>query len=283
MSYDINAMLNQIAAKGKDMTQATAGGTYTPPPEGTALARFVGYFEVGKHETIIKGQKKTEDQAELVFELHGKNYPANEQTGEPLRMTLKVSVSLNEKSWLFKTFSAMNWQGTAKHITQLLGQPYLLNIKHDVRGEGENKRTYANIERGSIRKPFFQQMNAEGEVVDVAASVPGAKTPIKMFVWDFANEGMWDSIFIEGEYPERKDEKTGKVIKEAQSKNVIQNKIRSALNFKGLSIYAYASGEVKKDESESLDAALGAAGAPVNEPEPAADMAFDGDPMASIG
>jgi hypothetical protein len=43
-------------------------------------------------------------------------------------------------------------------------------------------------------------------------------------------------LFIEGEYPERKDDK-GNVTSPARSKNVFQNAIKNAVNFKGSPIY----------------------------------------------
>jgi hypothetical protein len=43
-------------------------------------------------------------------------------------------------------------------------------------------------------------------------------------------------LFIEGEYPERKDDK-GNVTAPAKSKNVFQNTIKNAVNFRGSPIY----------------------------------------------
>jgi hypothetical protein len=46
----------------------------------------------------------------------------------------------------------------------------------------------------------------------------------------------WGSLYIEGEYRERKDDKTG-VVTPAKCKNTLQNKIKGAVNFIGSPIH----------------------------------------------
>lgn len=255
MAYDINSLMSQVKEKGKDQTQVQkGGGDYVPPAAGFVRLRFVGYYELGKHTFTWQGKEKTSDQVDLVFELSGPKHPPREFDGvkEPLRLTMSENLSLSEKAWFFKTFSAMNWEGKAKHMVQLLGNEYVAEIEHVVKGEGTNARTYANIKRGSVRKPFVPDPET-GE--DRRVSVDAALGSIKAFVVDFATPEMWDSIFIEGEYPEKKDE-AGKVTKPAKSKNVIQQKIMSALNFKGMPIYDYAIGKYSKEDRAALDAEM---------------------------
>jgi len=55
-------------------------------------------------------------------------------------------------------------------------------------------------------------------------------TDVKAFIWDIADKSMWDSIYIPGEYPERKDDK-GVVTSPPKSKNVLQNLIMTAQNW----------------------------------------------------
>ena len=59
-----------------------------------------------------------------------------------------------------------------------------------------------------------------------------AITPLRCFIWDHADLAQWESIFVPGEYPARVAE-DGTVTAPAKSKNVLQEKIRAALNFKG--------------------------------------------------
>jgi hypothetical protein len=68
-----------------------------------------------------------------------------------------------------------------------------------------------------------------GEVwaVDVAEPV----SRLGMFVWESADLSDWHDLYIPGEWPEWKDERTGEVLSAAQSKNFIQEKIMRAENW----------------------------------------------------
>ncbi len=233
-SIDIAALAAQAAATSADMgvAQSGGGGDYTPPAEGMVRLRLVGYFELGKHEEEYQGVKKIKDKVQLVFELSGpKHKPAQTDNGPvPLRMTITETLSLNEKAGFFKLFNLMNYDGAAKHMAQLVGKDFIGTIFHKKSKDGT--KTYANLKDAngySIRRPFVPNPET-GE--DIRIHADPAITPLKLFIWNLANKAMWDSIFIDGEYPQRTDEKTG-VVYPAKSKNVIQNKIKSALNFEG--------------------------------------------------
>ena len=265
----LDALLNKVATQGKDQSVASAGGgDYTPPEAGQTGARIVAYYEVGQHESEYEGKKKTNEEVIIVFELIGKKHPPKELDGGvklPVRLSLRMNLSTHEKAGYFKMFSRLRTD--EKHFVQLLGKPVLLNVVHKERGEGDKKRTYANIDKDSVRKPIIQVPELEdgeptGNLLEQVFPVGPAITELKAFVWDFADKEMWDSIFIEGEYPERKDEKTGKVIAEARSKNTIQLEIAKALNFKGLPCYDYAAaklagGTVTAEGVDALDAVVG--------------------------
>ena len=176
-----------------------------------------------------------------------------------------MNLSTNEKAGYFKMFSRLRTE--EKHFVQLLGQSVLLNVVHKERGEGDKKRVYANIDKDTVRKPIYQvpETDEDGEIIGIKEQpfpVGAALSDLKAFVWDFADADMWDSIFIEGEYPERKDEKTGKVVAEAKSKNSIQLEIARSLNFKGLPCYDYAAsklvgGTITRAGVDALDAVVG--------------------------
>ena len=265
----LDKLLKQVQEKGQDQSVASAGGgDYTPPEAGQTGARIVAYYEVGQHESEFEGKKKTNNEVIIVFELIGKKHPPKELDGGvklPVRLSLRMNLSTNEKAAYFKMFSRLRTD--EKHFVQLLGKPVLLNVVHKERGEGERKRVYANIDKDSVRKPIIQVPEVEdgeptGNLLEQVLPVGPALTELKAFVWDFADAEMWDSIYIEGEYPERKDEKTGKVIAEARSKNTIQLEIAKALNFKGLPCYDYAAsklvgGTVTKEGVDALDEAVG--------------------------
>lgn len=248
---NLNALLDKVATQGKDMTQAEAGGGYTLAEAGPARLRFVGYYELGKVEEMFKGAKKTPTKVDLVFELSGpKHQPRDTDGGKvPLRIVVQENLHLNEKAHFFKMFAAMNAAhgNTAKHIVQLLGKEFLGTIVHR---ESKGK-TYANIERGSIRKA----VRLDEDDQEVAIKVDPPLSELKAFVWDFADPEMWDSIRIDGMYEERKD-KDGKVTEPARSKNVIQERIMKSINFKACPIYDYAIGKVSPEDQARMEAEL---------------------------
>lgn len=256
---DINALIKQVKDKGPDQTKASAGGgDFTPAAKGPTGCRLVGYYEVGQHAGEYQGQPKVNDTVKLVFELIGAKHPVREVDGQkiPVRVNLTLNNSSNEKAHFFKMFSRCRDEGDT-HFVQLLGRPLKLNIVHVERERNGKKVTYANIDKETINKPIIQVINEEtGDIDEKPMTVGPAVSDLKAFVWDFATPEMWDSIFIEGEYPERKDD-DGKVTAPARSKNVLQNEIASALNFKALPCYDYAVKNVTKEDSEALDAAVG--------------------------
>ena len=268
-AFNIRAAIDAAKNKGPDMTQAQAGGgDFELPAEGFVRLRFVGYFETGKKESTWQGKKRINDGAELVFELSGPKHQPREVDGTkyPMRVTERVKLSLNEKSNFFKLFTAMNWEKKATHIAELLGSEYVGTIKHNKKTIDGKEFTFVNV--NDIRRPF--SVNPEtGDEYRLEVDAP--LTELKLFLWDFATPEMWDSIFIEGEYEERKNDK-GEVTSPARSKNVIQEKIMKALNWKASPIYDYAMGKITSADAAALDDAVG----DVDEAGP------DGDDLAGI-
>lgn len=244
MSFDVQAAIAQAAAQGPDMTksQSGGGGGYVPPEAGVCLATLVGYIEIGKHldKSPIYGDK-IKEKVQLVFELAGgKNPPKVNEDGTktPQRITITETLSLNEKANFFKLFRKLNYNGEAKHMSQLLGKHWLVTVVRTEKGEGDDKRIYANL-RNDDGYTFRPPVRIEGDPLDpdnskeVPIAAPERLSDLRLFLWDFASKPMWDSIYIDGSYEEHRDEKTGKVIRPAKSKNVIQAKIQSALNWEG--------------------------------------------------
>lgn len=268
-TFDMKAAIAAAKSKGPDMTKTNSGGgSYELPVEGFTRLRFVGYFETGKRESEWQGKKKVNDTAELVFELSGPKHPPREHEGTkyPLRATQRVKLSMNEKSNFVKLFTAMNYEKKATHIAELLGEAFVAEIKHNTVKINGNDVTFVNLE--NIRKPFGVDPES-GDEYRIKVDPP--LTEQKLFLWDFADAAMWDSLFIEGEYEEKKNEK-GEVTSPAKSKNVIQNKIRTALNWKANPVYAYAEGSVTAADSAALDAAVGDA-EQAGEPDDLSDIA----------
>ena len=276
MAYNLADKIAQAAKTGPNMTQAQQGGgeEYTPPAEGLARARLVGYFELGKHEDEYQGQKKVRDKVDLVFELSGPNHPPRrlaDGTLVPQRITVQETLSLSDKANFFKLFGQMNYAGKATHMAQLLGEPFLVEVFH--RKSADGKKVYANLKgpNGYNVRGTSVQDPLSGKTVHIDVDPP--LTEIKAFVWDLADKEMWDSIFIDGKYEARKDEKTGEIISPERSKNVIQERIMRALNWKESPVYAIlaaggATPDIPDAETPERDTPENAAAA---------------DPLASIG
>ena len=287
---NILALAAGIASTGPNMTEATAGGgggEYTLPEEGPGVARLIGYIETGVQE--FRGgagnPAKFMPEVQLVFELVGKRHPPvvlDDGTKIPHRVTEKLSAgknygALNEKARLYKLFTQMNWQGKATHMSQLLGQAFRLTIRHDKKGE----RTYVSIRdaAGGYTLAAPRSVDADtGEVKELFAGE--AISPLRLFSWNAAPDvigTLWDTLFIDGMYPELKDAK-GVVTSPAKSKNVLQERIISSSSFKDSPIHEYL-------QTKGTVLNLGASVTPAGDPlaaAPAPVVPAAGDPLASV-
>jgi hypothetical protein len=262
---DFKALGARAAAEGKDMTQAQAGGgDYTPPPEGPCRVRFIGYIELGKQKQKVKGIEQIKDMVQLVFEVHGKAYPAHvadDGTKTPVRISIETNLSLNEKAHFYKLFQRMNHTQQAKHMAELLGNGYKAQIVHDKwTGQDGKERITATLKAAdgyTIQPARVEDDEVEGGWR--ALEVPPAISSIRCFLWDYADLDQWGSLFIDGEFPERKNDK-GEVIAKAKSKNVFQDRIKRAVNFGSSPMYALlTAGGAKLDipDAEDGEGALG--------------------------
>lgn len=288
MSFDLKKTLAHIAKTGPNMQEAQkgGGGDYEPPVEGACLLRFVGYVEIGKQESNWKGQVKVKDKVQLVFEVHGKNYPVKELddgTKVVHRIKITETLSLSEKANFFKLFRAMsNGRSDITHMAQMLGEPFRGRIYHNKTEDGRVFARLRNDAGYSIAPPYVEDAET-GESRKV--KVPEAISPLRLFVWDAASKEMWDSLFIDGEYEEGK------------TKNVFQEAITKAKNFPGSPIYAILQGVYGDDDEDGTNEVEGADGGEEYEEEEAPPApkakakpkgkvkpkAEDDDPLAGIG
>ncbi|MHA6903312.1 hypothetical protein ACJBUE_20855 (plasmid) [Ralstonia syzygii subsp. celebesensis] len=248
-----------------NVAQKGGGGEYVPPAEGFTRLRFVAYVELGKTETEYQGQKKVVDEVQLVFELSGPRHePKVLESGEkiPHRMTITVTKSLNEKAQFYKLFKMMNYDNSAKIMAQLLGKDFTGKVYHKKFKRKDGTEGIAaqlkNPDTGvfDIRPPFVEDSETgEPKRVNVAPAI----TPLKLFLWDMPSKDMWASIFIDGQYEERKNDK-GEVIAPARSKNRWQERIKAALNFKGSPIANLLEGAVEVGTDNPKEVAAKAKG-----------------------
>ena len=243
MTIDFKALGALAASTGADQTKAVTGGgaDFQPPQAGPGLARFVGYIEVGKQKGTFQGKPTIKDKVVLIFELVGKRHPPNEtKEGVKLPVLIQVeeSYSLNEKANFFKLFQRMNYKQDSVHMAQLLGSGYKVEVIHetwkDKTGKDRVSATLKNAGAYTITPPRKEDEDSETGWVDVA--VPAALSEVRCFLWQHADLTQWSGLFIEGEYPERMDDK-GVVTAPARSKNAYQNKIKAAVNFQGSPIH----------------------------------------------
>lgn len=252
MAIDFKKLGDTAVASGADQTKATGGGgggDYKPPAAGPTRLRFIAYIELGKQKTSWQGKEKIKERVMLTFELSGPKHPPTiTESGEkiPLRISITESLSLNEKANFYKLFNRMNYAGKAKHMVQLLGEAYKATVVHDTfKGKDGTDVTVAKLRNDSgytIEPPRYEVVNpddheepgptGEFKVLSVAPAI----SQQRCFLWAHADMAQWASIFIDGEYEARKD-KDGKITAPAKSKNVYQNTIKLALNFKGSPIH----------------------------------------------
>ena len=238
MTIDYKALGAKAAAEGADQTKSVVGGgDYTPPAAGPALVRLVGYVELGKQKGKFKGAEVIKEKVQLIFELVGKRH-AVEEGQQPHRVTVEESYSLNEKANFFKLFQRLNYKQEAQHIVQLLGEGFKAELIHDkwtgTDGKERTDVTFKGPGGYTLSPPRKEDEDSETGWVDVA--VPPAKSALRCFLWQQADLNQWASLFIEGEYPERKNDK-GEVTAKARSKNVFQERIKRAVNFQGSPIH----------------------------------------------
>lgn len=286
---DYSKLIEQAANEGPDYNEAVSsgGGDREPPAAGMTRLRFISYIEIGEHMEGKKGEEKRKNMAKLQFELSGPKHPVKVlEDGRkiPHVITITLPISRNEKSNYYKLFKRMNWDGKAKIMAQLLGRDYLGTVVHRVVGEGDSKRTYANLrdDGGYTIRPPFNEDPETGESRRIEADP--ALTPIKCFLWDYCDKAMWDALFIDGRYDDKKDD-AGNVIKEGASKNYWQNLIRSALNFPGSPLAALISGgdELNLPDSTTPERSEKAVQASADAKAGATPANDADDPLAAVG
>ncbi len=218
------ALANQAAETGENMTEAVKGGGGARLlPEGFCLATLIEYIEYGQQPQEFGGVAKDPQlEFQLGFALHTPGFCNDDGTPYIFRPYAQ-GLSRNEKANAFLTFRAMNWKGTKTHFAQLLSDSFLLKFSH--------------------KAPNAQQAAAGGKVksvVDLKATLPPmdalSKMPypipaidsslFKLFLWQYPQIETWSSFYQEGKYDD------------GNTKNVVQEKMLSALDFEGSALQA---------------------------------------------
>jgi hypothetical protein len=256
--FDLQAAIAEAVQTGPDMNNAKSfeDKAFPLPAEGLARLRFIRYIELGKSKEVFKAgeEPKIVEKVHLAFELSGPRHkPIIGEDGKQIPFVIETSMnmSLTEKSKFYKLFVTMNHDKTARHMAQLLGKSFVGTVVHKTVGTGDQAKTYANLADANgptIRAPFVPDP-LTGETITVEAEPP--ISPLKLFIWNTASKAMWDSLYIEGSWPDKLNDK-GEVVTKGKSKNRFQNLIRSAINFEGSPASQFVI-----PGAENLEAAIG--------------------------
>lgn len=284
--FDLDAIVEQAANESVDLSEASkGGGGATPPAAGVCIATLIGYIELGRR--IKKGFKGAADKkvrkARWIFELAGGVNP-HTKNDEGVVFVKRITVhtwlpekgkQASDKSGFYKLFSALNADKAAKIPAQLLGK----HVKVIVSAEEFTPEGGGDpIKYGSIgtAQEGFRISPAQIDLTDEAGMPTGQVKLIpapevissqRCFLWDYANQQMWDSLFIEGEY-EAVEAADGKAARPAKTKNVIQEEIKLALDWKESPMYEIlsAGGELEVAALEGEFIAAGEVGTASDDP-----------------
>ncbi len=233
MTNKFAAVAQEVASQVNIEESVTKGGGNFVNPliesaeaGDVALVRFVSYIEVGDHET--KGKyAKVVPQVMLGFEVVTPKHTKTGDDGKLITGSVSVTIPVgnNEKSKYVKYFRAMNYAQKHKHFAEMLGQAFLVpNLL--VNESGDKK--YVNLHSQDLGVQLAAPLQKDpmtGTTAPIAA--PEATRELQCFIFNNPTDEQWDSIFIDGE----KDD--------GSSKNWIQDKIKSCLNFQGSPVQQY--------------------------------------------
>ena len=216
----MNTLIQQVqqlvdAGVVTDMNEVTTGGGFKIWPEGNAIARLIWYIETGNHaqkDHKSGVMKAPTPQMKMAFAMFSPNYTQDD--GSPgIIISYDTTISQSEKANATKIFKKMNWKGTAKHFSQFLTEPFIINIKQRKDATAKVVGSYVDLKEISAPvEPLSKQ----------PYSCPEVSTDLlKLFMWDTPTKEMWDSLFIDG----TRDD--------GSSKNWLQEQIMKATNFPG--------------------------------------------------
>jgi hypothetical protein len=127
------------------------GGSFTPVPDGTHLARCYRIIDMGTQKTEFEGKVKHLAKVMIQFEVHSedsKGQPIVTGKGEPMSISKNYTLSLADKATLRKDLQT--WRGqvfTADELRgfelkNILGHWAMISV---VKQPGNNGKEYTNI------------------------------------------------------------------------------------------------------------------------------------------
>lgn len=256
--FDIDGLIDDIATTGTDQSVEKKGPEKMP--EGPCFFRIFAVIEYGTHERTFQGDTKKKSLLKLGLEISGKNYPPIQTDNGLVPRTLwlpPITLSQDNRSGSFKLFQVLRHATAsgvpARHFAQLLGNraAFKARIKHSDCGK------YVNIEKGSMEPARNSSTDEEtGETIYTPIKVQPLMSKEMLFVFSHATPGMWDSIYVPGEFKARVD-KDGNEIAPASSRNVHQEMIARSENFTSLPCYDYAVGTISAAAAKAVEEEVG--------------------------
>ena len=232
---DLSA-ISAAAVESENVAVDSSGNFKRPDPvAGKTLGRIREYVELGRFEPDAVGISKGYNPAKkgyLIIELLHKRHQI--EMGDkvvPHEVKIFFNKGVKATSNYKKLFKQINKAtgGTAKTFVDLLNKPFAAKVVLNVVGEGEAKKTYANLENFDVP----ERENDDGEMVAVV--VPELVGSIRLFLWenetvsDDMVKAMWASIQNDGTYTKN----AGKDNETEESLNFDQNRIMTNMDWEG--------------------------------------------------
>lgn len=231
-----------VAAQTEDQTKE-AVVEYRVPPAGKAMARFIEYVELGPQPQTWNGEKKPDcEEVRVAFELFGKKYTSTSADGEEIHDILvwKGKKKLNSKSPFFKLMKKMTYgREGITHMAQMLGEAFVVEVKHNTSERNGKEVTYANLFMGGdcyVAAPVKEDPETNETV---RLNVPNPTRPFRCFIWKTPTKECWDSIFIDGSRTFKEGDK-----EVTRSNNWMQETLQSSPAFPGSALEAMLAAEV---------------------------------------
>jgi hypothetical protein len=160
---------------------------FKPVPQGSHMAVCWRVIDLGTQRWEYQGEPQIGRKVLIAWELHGEaddGTPLTTDDGQPLSVSKKYTLSLGKKanlrgdleSWRGKAFTEQELAGF--DIGALLGQPCMVTIKHETKGE----KTYANVASVTRFPSALKDMK------------PKAKNPLQLFDVTDPNVAVYDVL-----------------------------------------------------------------------------------------
>lgn len=239
MSKDLELIEQLKQTKGSvKHNEARTGTGPKLPEEGKTWARLVGYIELGTHPQEYQGSATDPAmEVQLVFECLSKNNideievdGKKKKVGRVLR-PFPMKMSMHVKSAFYKLFKKMDYDRGLEHMYHMINDVFRIEIEH---AESKAGKKYAKMVE--ISSPLVEQTDEDGDVIghtDMSEKVPPATRSLQAFLIENPTFEQWESLHIEGTYTKKTKDESGNEIEEEVSKNFIQEKIMSALDWEG--------------------------------------------------